>query len=188
MRARLGSGDCLLAVDVQRDFCPGGALAVDEGDAVVPALNRWIREAVAGGSRVVASRDWHPPGHVSFAPQGGPWPAHCVRGTVGAGFHDDLDLPPDALIVSKAEADGRDSYSAFDGTDLAERLRAWGIRRVFVGGLALDYCVRATALDALREGFAVHVIEAATRPVDINPGDGVRALAELAASGAVLER
>ncbi len=185
--AELGAGDTLLVVDVQNDFCPGGALPVAEGDRVVPVLNRWIERAVRARIPVFASRDWHPRGHVSFAERGGPWPPHCVQGTAGAELHRDLALPPGAVLVSKGTSLDRDAYSAFEGTDLAERLRAAGVRRVFVGGLALDYCVRASALDALKHGLDVVLLVQATRPVEVSPGDGERALAELRAAGARIE-
>ena len=187
MPAELDRRDCLLAVDVQKDFCPGGALAVRGADAVVPRLNRWMRDATAAGAKVVASRDWHPDGHVSFAERGGDWPRHCVRGTGGAEYHDDLELPNEAVVVSKGTEADRDAYSAFDGTGLAERLREWGVERVFVGGLALDYCVKATVLDGLAAGFDVHLIRDATRPVEVSPGDGDRAIDELVRAGARLE-
>jgi nicotinamidase/pyrazinamidase len=182
--AEIGAGDALLVVDVQNDFCPGGALAVAEGDRVVPVLNCWIERAARAGAPVFASRDWHPPGHVSFAERGGPWPPHCVQGTPGAELHRELRLPAGAVLVSKGTSAERDAYSAFEGTDLALRLRAAGVRRLFVGGLALDYCVRASALDALSYGLEV---VPATRPVDVRPGDGERALTELHAAGVFLE-
>lgn len=187
MAASLGPRDALVVVDVQIDFCPGGALPVADGDAVVPVLNRWIAAAKAGGAAVFASRDWHPAGHVSFAARGGPWPPHCVAGSAGARFHPGLALPSDAIVVSKGTDPDRDSYSAFGGTDLAEQLRAVAISRVFVGGLALDYCVRATALDARKLGFETHLIVQGTRPVDVRPGDGVRALGELSDAGTLLD-
>ena len=180
-------GDALLIVDVQNDFCPGGALAVSKGDDVVPILNRWIEEAGVAGVPVFASRDWHPPDHISFKDRGGPWPPHCIRDTFGAAFHPDLMLPPDVEVISKAETSDADSYSAFGETDLSERLRNAGIKRVWVGGLAQDYCIRATALDALKEGFEVHLIVNATRPVDVNPDDGQRALEEIWRAGGILE-
>lgn len=157
--------DALLLVDVQQDFCPGGSLPIPEGDAIVPVLNRWIDAATDAGILVVATRDWHPPNHISFAPRGGPWPVHCVRDTQGAAFHPDLHLPPNALIVSKALDEERDAYSGFDGTDLAPRLKADKITRLWVGGLAEDVCVKATVLDALGEGFEVRLIQGGTRPV-----------------------
>ena len=183
----LKSGDALLIVDVQNDFCPGGALAVREGDQVVPILNKWIEEAEAAGVPVFASRDWHPANHISFKERGGPWPPHCIQNTFGAAFHPDLKLPPGVEIISKAETSDSDSYSAFGGTDLSERLRAAGIKRLWVGGLAQDYCVRASALDALKDGFETHLVVSATRPVNLNPDDGHRALEEIRRAGGILE-
>jgi nicotinamidase/pyrazinamidase len=177
-------GDALLLVDVQNDFCPGGALPVPRGEEVVPALNRWIADAKDAGAPVVASRDWHPPDHSSFRERGGIWPAHCVRGTPGAEIRGDLLLPEGAIVVDKGTRAKQENYSAFDGTGLAERLRAAGVGRVFVGGLALDYCVRATVLDALEEGFEAVLICDGTLPVDGNPGDGERAIREMREAGA----
>jgi len=153
--------DALIIVDVQNDFCPGGALAVADGDAVVPILNRL---APYFGT-VVATQDWHPAAHSSFAAQGGPWPPHCIADTPGAEFHPDLDLGAIDLVVRKALLTAQDAYSGFDGTDLAAQLRARGVRRVYVGGLALDYCVDATARDAQAAGFETAVIGDATRAV-----------------------
>ncbi len=183
----LKPGDALLIVDVQNDFCPGGALAVSKGDEVVPILNRWIEEAGAAGVPVFASRDWHPANHISFKERGGPWPPHCIQNTFGAAFHPDLMLPPDVEVISKAETSDADSYSAFGGTDLSGRLREAGLKRVWIGGLAQDYCVRATALDAIKEGFEVHLIVSATRAVNVKPGDGQRAIEEIKRAGGILE-
>lgn len=182
----IGAGDALIVVDVQRDFLPGGALGVPAGDEVVEPLNQAIRAFEHAGLPVYYSRDWHPPDHCSFEAQGGPWPPHCVAGTVGAGFAPDLRLPLDALVVSKATTRDRDAYSAFQGTTLAKQLEAAGVRRVFVGGLATDYCVKATVLDASTLGFEVVVLGGAVRAVDIQPGDGQRALQEMRQSGANL--
>ena len=187
MTERLSQGDALLVVDVQNDFCPGGALEVPEGDRVVPVINRWIEAAREARIPVFASRDWHPQGHVSFAERGGPWPPHCVQNTQGAAFHPDLQLPEEATVISKGQDPERDQYSAFDDTGLARQMRSEGIQRVWVGGLAQDVCVRATVLDGVREGFEIHLIEPATRPVDVNPGDGERALEEMQEAGAVIE-
>jgi len=178
--------DTLIIVDVQNGFCRGGALPVLGGDEVLPVLNRWIQAAERAGALIVASRDWHPADHVSFRDRGGPWPVHCVQGTPGAEFHSDLRLPADAIIVSKATSREQESYSAFGGTGLGDLLRQRGVSRVWVGGLAQDYCVRATALDALREGFEVHLIEEATCPVSAEGGR--RAIEELAAAGCFIER
>ena len=171
--------DALIIVDVQNDFCPGGALAVSEGDQVVPALNMLAREA----DLVIATRDWHPADHASFADQGGRWPVHCVQGTSGAELHPDLDAGPDALIVDKGQTREREGYSGFEDTDLDSLLRSRGVDTVHIGGLALDYCVRATALDARRAGFDVVLHRGATRAVEVAPGDGERALAELREAG-----
>ncbi len=181
----LESGDVLLAVDVQRDFCPGGALAVPEGDRVIPLLNRWIRHACESGATVYASCDWHPRRHASFQSEGGPWPPHCVQGTAGAEFHPELALPTDAILVAKGTRLDRDQLSAFDETGLAVRLARDGVKRVWIGGLALDVCVRATVLQALGEDFAVHLIVDATRPLSAERG--AEALREMREAGAVLE-
>jgi len=186
--AGLQAGDALLIVDVQRDFLPGGALGVPDGDAVIPVLNRYIKAFQSRGLPIFASRDWHPNDHCSFEAQGGPWPPHCVAGTPGAELPETLELPPQAEVISKATTSERDAYSAFQGTDLLERLRARGCRRVFVGGLATDYCVRASVLDALSNDLAAVVLEDAIRAVDVHPGDGARALEEMVARGAAVTR
>jgi nicotinamidase-related amidase len=179
----LGTDAALIAVDVQNDFCPGGALAVPGGDQVVPAIN-----ALAGRfAHVALTCDCHPADHCSFRHRGGPWPAHCVQGTPGAALRADLDLPG-ATVFRKGTDPGAEAYSGFagraeGGADLAGWLRARAVRHVWVAGLATDYCVRATALDALQAGFAVTVVADACRAVDVRPGDGQRALAELAAAG-----
>lgn len=181
----LRPGDALLLVDVQRDFCPGGALPVARGDEVVPVLNRWLEAVAQRGLGVYASRDWHPAGHPSFRDQGGEWPPHCVQDTPGAAFHPDLALPADAVAFVKGVRLDRDQLSAFDETGLASRLRRDGVRRLWVGGLALDVCVRATVLDALHEGFSVRVLVGGTRAVAVTAGE--KALRELERAGARLE-
>ncbi|HEY8597311.1 MAG TPA: isochorismatase family protein [Thermomicrobiales bacterium] len=153
--------DALIIVDVQNDFCPGGALAVGDGDAVVPIINALAPRF----GTVVATQDWHPANHRSFAAQGGPWPVHCVADTNGAAFHPALDTTPIDLTVRKAMVVGEEAYSGFDGTDLAQQLQERGVRRIYVVGLALDYCVDATALDARKAGFDTYVIKDATRAV-----------------------
>ncbi|HUJ29226.1 MAG TPA: isochorismatase family protein [Myxococcales bacterium] len=182
--AQLQSGDALLIVDVQNDFCPGGSLPVARGDEIVPVLNRWIATASEARVPIFASRDWHPRGHVSFRERGGQWPEHCVQGTPGANFRADLALPAEASLVSKGTDRERDAWSAFDGTDLGARLRSAGVKRLFIGGLALDVCVRATVLDAIKAGFEVKVIEDATRPV--NAANGVPAMEEMRHAGAAI--
>jgi len=175
--------DAFVLVDAQVDFFPGGALPVPGGEAILPAVNGVLRRARSGGLLVVASRDWHPPDHGSFTTQGGPWPPHCVRGTAGAELHPGLELPPVFTMVHKATERTGDAYSAFQGTGLAGFLLRHGLRRLLVGGLALDYCVKATCLDAVREGFTVALLLPATRPVELRPGDGDRTLAELREAG-----
>lgn len=173
----------LIVVDVQNDFCPEGALAVADGDEVVAPLNGLIEEFFAHGDLVVKSRDWHPPETKHFAKHGGTWPPHCVQGTRGAEFHRDLIDDPRIIVVSKGMGD-ENNYSAFDGTDLASLLREHDIGEVWVGGLATDYCVKNTVLDALREGFKVKAVEAAMRPVNLQPDDGQRAIQEMREAGA----
>jgi nicotinamidase/pyrazinamidase len=183
--ASMQAGDALLVVEMQNDFCPGGALPVEEGDRVVPVLNRWLCAARERGIPVYASRDWHPRGHVSFVEAGGEWPPHCVQDTEGARFHTDLELPDDVVLVTKGVRFDRDQYSAFNETGLESRLRRDGVRRLFVGGLALDVCVRATVLDALRAGLEVLLLVDATRP--LSEEGGRRALEEMESAGAILE-
>jgi nicotinamidase/pyrazinamidase len=185
---QLRKGDVLLIVDVQNDFLPGGALAVPDGDAVIPVLDGYSEKFDHCGLPVMASRDWHPPDHCSFKAQGGPWPPHCVAGTNGAELAATLALPRNSAIISKAERSDRDAYSAFQGTGLARKLRKLHCTRLFIGGLATDYCVSATALDALAEGFEVVLLEDAIRAVDVQPGDGARAIAEIVARGGRLAR
>lgn len=173
----------LIVVDVQNDFCPGGALAVPHGDEVVAPLNRLIEEFLARGELVIKSRDWHPPQTKHFAAYGGTWPVHCVQGTHGAEFHPQLINDARIVIVSKGMGD-EDNYSAFDGTNLAQILREHGVEEVWVGGLATDYCVKQTALDALREGFKVKAVTEAMRAVDVRPGDGTLSIEEMRQAGA----
>ncbi|MGJ7917944.1 isochorismatase family protein [Massilia sp. LXY-6] len=177
--------DALLIIDLQVDFLPGGALGVASGHEVVAPINHLIELFHGQGLTIVASRDWHPQDHCSFAAQGGPWPPHCVAGTPGADFTAELALPDDAIVVSKADTAPVDAYSAFAGTDLAARLRARGVERVTVCGLATDYCVLNTVTDALEEGFDAIVVPEAMRAVDAKPGDGRRALDRMVARGAV---
>ena len=185
--------DALIVIDVQNDFCPGGALGVPDGHAVVPVVNAYAAHFARAGAPVFASRDWHPARTRHFHTDGGLWPPHCVQDTPGAAFHSGLALPKDATVVSKGMDPGEDAYSCFqaeteDGLPFAAALGERGVSRLFVGGLATDYCVKATALDALREGFEVVVLEDASRAVDVKPGDGERAIAEMVAAGARLIR
>ncbi|HTL49243.1 MAG TPA: isochorismatase family protein [Steroidobacteraceae bacterium] len=184
--SHIGRGDALLVIDVQRDFLPGGTFSVPAGDEVIKPINRIVSLFERAALPIFYSRDWHPPNHVSFKVRGGPWPRHCVASTDGAAFALTLRVPAGASIISKATTADRDALSAFQDTTLASQLRAAGVHRVYVGGLSTDYSVRATVLDAKREGFDVKVLTDAVRAVDVQPGDGQRALQEMQLSGAQL--
>ena len=185
MDSQLLQGDALLIIDVQQDFLPGGSLAVHNGDQIIAPLNRWVSRFTGARLPVFATRDWHTADHSSFRAQGGQWPAHCVANTTGALFADGLQLPSDVTVLNKATTHDVDCYSGFGGTDLRERLLQAGIRRLFVGGLATDYCVLNTVMDALHEGYGVVLLTNAIRAVDIQPGDGERAIASMTAAGAI---
>ena len=174
----------LLIIDFQNDFTPGGALAVRDGDTIAPKINALA--ASGDYDLVVATRDWHPADHHSFKAQGGIWPVHCVAGTQGAQLHPDLDRTKVDVVVDKGQAVDTDGYSGFEGTDLDELLRERGITQVTVVGLATDYCVKNTALDALKAGFQVTVDSSAARGVEVQPGDSEAALAEVRAAGGVI--
>jgi nicotinamidase/pyrazinamidase len=181
----------LLVVDVQNDFCGGGALEVPDGDAVVPVLNAYIDRTAARGRAVYASRDWHPEVTTHFKAYGGLWPPHCIVNTPGAEFHPQLRLPAGPIVITKGNESGVEGYSAFEGTTAAgvpllDDLRSRGIERLVVGGLATDYCVRASVLDALKAGFEVTVLEDAIRGVEVHAGDSARAIDEMKAAGAVV--
>jgi nicotinamidase/pyrazinamidase len=173
----------LLVVDVQNDFCPGGSLAVASGDQVIAPINKMITEFLERGEPVFKSRDWHTPETKHFAKYGGTWPVHCVQNTKGAEFHPDLIDDIHIRTISKGLGD-EDCYSAFDGTDLALQLERLGVEEVWVGGLATDYCVKNTVLDALKEGFRVKAVANAMRAVELKPGDSERAIAEMRGAGA----
>lgn len=173
----------LLVVDVQNDFCPGGSLAVAHGDEVVAPLNKLIEEFLERGEPVFKSRDWHPEKTKHFTAYGGTWPVHCVQNTKGAEFHPELKDDIHIRTISKGLGD-EDSYSAFDGTDLALQLQRLGVEELWIGGLATDYCVKNSVLDALKEGFHVKALTDAMRAVELQPGDGERAIKEMRAAGA----
>jgi len=173
----------LIVVDVQNDFCPGGTLAVPHGDEVVAPLNQLIDEFLERGEPVYKSRDWHTATTKHFAIYGGVWPVHCVQNTTGAEFHPALHDDPRITVISKGLGD-TDCYSAFDETDLASRLQQQNVEEVLVGGLATDYCVKNTVLDALKQGFKVKALQNAMRAVDLQPGDGERAIEEMRDAGA----
>ncbi len=177
-----------MVVDVQNDFCPGGALAVPDGDAIVPRVNRAIELFERRGLPVLVTRDWHPPVTKHFKEFGGAWPAHCVQGTKGARFHRELHLPKDALILSKGMDPEQDSYSGFqayngEGRDLESVVRDLGVDELFICGLATDYCVRATTLDATRRGIRIRVLGDAIKGVEVKPGDSEAAIREMRAAG-----
>jgi nicotinamidase/pyrazinamidase len=179
-------GDALVIVDVQNDFLPGGNLAVQAGDEVIPVLNRYIGVFNRRSLPIYATRDWHPADHCSFKPQGGIWPPHCIAGSAGARFPAALKLPYSATIVSKATTPEKDAYSGFEGTGLADQLKSRGIERLFIGGLATDYCVLNTVIDALSHGFKVQLLLDAIRAVNLQPGDGQAAINVMLEHGAVL--
>jgi nicotinamidase/pyrazinamidase len=179
----------LIVVDVQNDFCAGGSLEVSDGDRVVPVLNEYAARFVAEGRPVFATRDWHPDRTRHFRADGGIWPPHCVQGSRGAEFHPDLRLPAGTVVVSSGETFDDEGYSAFpsrlaDGRGLAEVLRGLGVRRLFIGGLATDWCVRATVLDALAAGFEATLLLDASRGVNLQPHDAEQAIEEMVRAGA----
>jgi len=184
-------GSALLIEDVQNDFCSGGALAVSGGDEVVPVLNRYIDRFKEKRLPVFASRDWHPEGSSHFSAYGGIWPVHCVQESEGARFHPELDLPADVVILSKGMDPAEDGYSSFeaiseDGKSFSEFLKERGVTHLFVGGLATDYCVKNTVLEALRMGFSVTLLIDAVRGVDLRPGDSEAAIREMVLAGAIV--
>jgi len=177
--------DALLIVDVQKDFLPHGRVEVERGHFIIPVLNRWLHTAEQNLAWIYLSRDWHPENHPSFLEESGSWPSHCIQDSDGAQFADDLYVPDEAIIISKGVRFDRDQLSAFDETGLADKLFRDGVKRLFVGGLALDVCVRATVLDAIKEGLDVHLITTGTEPVE--PERRIEVLQNLEAAGAKLE-
>lgn len=180
----LAAGDALLIADIQNDFLPGGALGITGGDRILPALHRYMERFQAKGLPIWLSRDWHPPDHCSFKEQGGPWPVHCVAGTAGALPPPSFHPPPQAFTVYKATARDREAYSAFQETSLDRELRAQGVRRLFIGGLATDYCVLNSVKDGLRLGYAVHLLMDGICAVNARPTDGKQAEDEMIRLGA----
>lgn len=183
---RIKTGDALLIIDIQNDFLPGGSLAVSGGEEVIPVINRCIAEFRRRGNPIFATRDWHPANHSSFVQQGGPWPEHCVAGTHGAEFPASLLLPETTPIFSTGADRDNPGYSGFEATDLKMQLDRAGVKRLFVAGLATDYCVLNTVLDALKLGYPVFLMKDAIRAVDVNPDDGTRAEQAMQANGAQL--
>jgi nicotinamidase/pyrazinamidase len=185
MKVKLYEKDALIIVDLQKDFCPGGALPVPDGDKVVPVINKYIELFSSKNLPVVATRDWHPSNHCSFKEFGGQWPPHCIKNTPGAEFHPDLKLPDGTKIISKATSRFKEAYSGFEGTKLKNYLKRLKRRRLFIGGLATDYCVKMTVLDALRFGFIVFLLLDGSKGVDVNPDDSEKAIEEMLSSGAI---
>ena len=183
--AQPDSKSALHVTDIQNDFCPGGALGVPGADAIIPIVNDYIRFFHRQGFPVIASRDWHPPNHCSFKEQNGIWPVHCVQGSWGGQFHPKLVMALGVIILSRATDPKREAYSAFEGTPLDERLRNLGTETLFVTGLATDYCVRNTVLDACKLGYRVVLVEDAIRGLDATPGDCERAMHDMRAVGAI---
>jgi nicotinamidase/pyrazinamidase len=182
----IADGDALLIVDMQNDFLPGGSLAVAGSEQIIPIVNRYIEKFSAHGNPVYLTRDWHPPDHCSFKHQGGPWPVHCVAGSPGAEFSARLSLPEKFEIVSKGVRRESVGYSGFEETDLQARLERAGIRRLFVAGLATDYCVLNTVLEALKRGYTVFLLQDAVRAVNVDPDESDRALETMQQRGAIL--
>jgi len=188
MNVSITSDSALIIVDVQVDFCPGGALPVPDGDKIIPFINRYIKIFKENNLPIIATRDWHPPNHISFKPYGGIWPIHCVQNTPGAAFHPKLKLPNDVIIISKATEPNKEAYSGFEGTELSNILNSKGVRRLFIGGLATDYCVKNTVLDALKLGFQAFLLLDGTKGVNVNPDDSKKAIEEMVRKGAVAIR
>jgi nicotinamidase/pyrazinamidase len=190
MNTRLKNGDALLIVDAQNDFFPGGALPVPQGDKIIPYVNEWIDAALAAGVPIFASRDWHPANHCSFKEQGGPWPVHCVQHSEGAKIHPEIHLPPNVIIIDTADNPQKEGYSAFSGKTpqgvaLDDALKNLGIGRIWVNGLAQDYCVCESALDGRAKGYEVHLLLDGTRPITQETGEV--ALQRMRDAGVVIE-
>ncbi len=183
MQIMLVAGDALLLVDVQNDFLPGGSLPVPDGDKTVPVLNRYVAFFHAHDLPIFATRDWHPQNHCTFLERGGPWPSHCIAETQGSAFPNSLELPSDVHVISKATSSEKDAYSGFDGTQLHALLQSFGSHRLFVGGLATEYCVLNTVKDALRYGYSTFVLQDAVRAISVS--DGLKAFEEMERLGAV---
>ena len=185
MKASLTSADALIVLDVQNDFLLGGSLAVPMGNEIIPVLNRYIALFRTHGLPIFATRDWHPPDHCSFLQQGGPWPPHCIAATPGAAFPAALTLPSDTRIISKATSREQDAYSGFAGTQLDALLQACNVRRLFIGGIATEYCVLNTVKDALQHRYTAFILVDAMRALNMKADDGPHALEEMAHLGAV---
>ncbi|MGH9921004.1 MAG: nicotinamidase [Nitrososphaerales archaeon] len=174
----------IIVVDVQRDFCPGGALPVARGDKIIPAVNELVSAFQRAGLPIFFTRDWHPKNHVSFKAQGGPWPPHCIQNTPGASFHPSLAIPSDAEVIDKGTLQAEDAYSGFQGTDLARKLRGLRVKQIYVAGLATDYCVKNTVIDGAAQGFETYVVADCVRGVNLKRTDSATAHREMRSHGA----
>jgi len=186
MKIGITNKSALIIVDMQNDFMPGGALPVKDGDKIIPLINRYIQLFRERNRPIYATRDWHPENHISFKERGGPWPKHCVQGTWGAEFHPDLDLPRETVIIDKAYREDRDAYSGFQETVLDLDLRRKNIKRIFLVGVATEYCVKATALDGINLGYEVILLIDAVKGVNLKPGDSDRAVKEMIENGVIV--
>jgi len=184
-KIKIDAESALIIVDVQNDFLSGGALPVPKGDEVIPVINKYIELFSKVKAPIFATRDWHPLNHISFKTQGGPWPPHCIQNSKGAEFASELKLPKNAIIISKGVNPNAEAYSGFEGTELALKLKELGIKKVFIGGLATDYCVKNTVLDALKNGFKTFFLEDASRGVNLKPEDSENAIKEMINKGAL---
>ncbi len=184
-RVNLEAKQALIVVDIQRDFCPGGALPVADGDKIIPAVNELAHAFERAGLPVFFTRDWHPRNHVSFKAYGGPWPPHCIQNTQGARFHQSLAVPKEAEVIDKGTLQAEDAYSGFQGTDLAQRLRELRVKQIYVAGLATDYCVKNTVLDGAAEGFETYVIADCVKGVNVKRTDSATALRVMLSRGAI---
>jgi nicotinamidase/pyrazinamidase len=174
----------LIVVDIQRDFCPGGALPVTDGDKIIPAVNELVRAFEKAKLPIFFTRDWHPKNHMSFEANGGQWPPHCIRNTPGASFHPSLAVPREAEVIDKGMLQAEDAYSGFAGTDLAHKLRSLHVKQIYVAGLATDYCVKKTVVDGTVEGFETYVVSDCVKGVNLKPTDSASAFRAMLARGA----
>ncbi len=186
MSISLEKDDALLVVDVQNDFLDGGSLAVSGSMRIIPVINQYIDIFTKASLPVFACRDWHPANHCSFIEKGGIWPVHCVAGSHGAGFHPDLHLPPETYVASKGSNPDREAYSALEGTELEEHLRGQSVRRIFICGLATEYCVLASARDLIKNNYRVGILKDGIRAVNVQPEDGKKAIREMMSLGALI--
>jgi len=190
-RVRILPTDALIVVDMQNDFMPGGALPVPNALSIIPVINEYIRVFEEAGALIVFTRDWHPLNHISFRSRGGPWPPHCVQNTPGAELHKDLRIPRSAIIISKAFKEDEEAYSGFKGVDLVSGkdmntvLKERRVKRVFISGVATEYCVKATTLDAVDLGYQVFLLLDAIKGINQPPGSEEQAVNEMLSKGVV---